>query len=294
MSVLSWIIIAGLGLALVLWIKSKAANSSSMVVTGPGVLKTHDVEAKFRKDGRYLGKLAQSRWSDGQERFSLRLRGLTADHDGKLRLFRNADQVSEFDISGSAINFGWKGGIGTSSRKLPEQLGGYTLGVLVQTNYGGVLQMDGLPVGKELGQYYLSNAVDKGDADGSIILVVATDAPLSDRNLTRLANRALMAIARTGSPATNGSGDYAVAFSTAPSVRRTAQRRNSVSKLSELPNNLVSPLFEAAMEASEEAIYNALLAAVTTVGYKGTIEALPLDRLTEIIGQSAHHKTGSD
>lgn len=192
------------------------------------------------------------------------------------------------------INFGWKGGIGTSSRKLPEKLGGYTVGVLVQTNYGGVLQMDGLPVGKELGQYYLSDEVDKGDADGSIILVVATDAPLSDRNLTRLASRALSAISRTGSPATNGSGDYAVAFSTALAVRRTTERRNSVSELSELPNNLVSPLFEASMEASEEAIYNALLAAVTTVGFKGTIEALSLEGLTEIINQSGRHRAGSD
>ena len=131
MSVLSWIIIAGLGLALVLWIKSKAANSSSMVVTGPGVLKTHDVEAKFRKDGRYLGKLAQSRWSDGQERFSLRLRGLTADHDGKLRLFRNADQVSEFDISGSAINFGWKG---KSSDAIPQ----FEIGDQVRVDVGAM------------------------------------------------------------------------------------------------------------------------------------------------------------
>ena len=181
------------------------------------------------------------------------------------------------------INFGWKGGIGTSSRKLPQKLGGYTVGVLVQTNYGGILQMDGIPVGKELGQYYLQDAVDKGDADGSIILVVATDAPLSDRNLTRLATRALAAIARTGSPATNGSGDYAVAFSTADSVRRTPERRQSVSLISDLPNNQVSPLFQAAMEASEEAIYNALVAGVTTDGFKGRIEALPLDRLKDLI-----------
>lgn len=186
------------------------------------------------------------------------------------------------------VNFGWKGGIGTSSRQLPEKLGGYTVGVLVQTNYGGVLQMDGLPVGKELGQYYLKDAADKGDADGSIVLVVATDAPLSDRNLKRLAVRALSAIARTGSPATNGSGDYAVAFSTAENVRRTPQRRGGVSDVSELPNDRVSPLFEASMEAGEEAIYNALVAGMTTVGFKGTVQALPLDKLEEIIRKFRH------
>ena len=118
-------------------------------------------------------------------------------------------------------------------------------------------------------------------------MIVATDAPLSDRNLTRLASRALLAISRTGSPATNGSGDYALAFSTALGVRRTPQRRAAVSELGNLPNNLVSPLFQAAMEASEEAIYNALVAGVTTKGFKGVIEALPLDRLEEIIHQSA-------
>jgi D-aminopeptidase len=180
------------------------------------------------------------------------------------------------------VSFSWKGGIGTSSRRLPEKLGGFTVGVLVQTNYGGVLQMDGLPVGKELGQYYLREAVDKGDADGSVILVVATDAPLSDRNLTRLAARALSAIARTGSPATNGSGDYAIAFSTAQSVRRTPERRKVASLITDLPNSQVSPLFQASMEASEEAIYNALVAGVTTVGFKGTIEALPLDKVIKI------------
>jgi len=116
--------------------------------------------------------------------------------------------------------FGWKGGVGTSSRALPKELGGATIGVLVQSNYGGVLQMDGLPVGKSLGQYYLKDALDRGDADGSIMIVVATDAPLSDRNLTRLAARALAGLARTGAAMSNGSGDYAIAFSTAKSVRR--------------------------------------------------------------------------
>ena len=215
----------------------------------------------------------------------IRRRVVTPDHVLKAIEAASDGPVVEGSVGAGTgtINFGWKGGIGTSSRRLPQKLGAYTVGVLAQTNYGGVLQMDGIPVGKELGQYYLQDAVDKGDADGSIILVVATDAPLSDRNLARLAARALSAIARTGSPATNGSGDYAVAFSTAVSVRRTPERRQSVSLISELPNNQVSPLFEAAMEASEEAIYNALVAGVTTEGFKGSIEALPLDRLIDLV-----------
>ncbi len=218
----------------------------------------------------------------------IRRRVVTSNHVLQAISSAQSGPVDEGPVGAGTgtVNFGWKGGIGTSSRQLPDKLGGYTVGVLVQTNYGGVLQMDGLPVGKELGQYYLRDAVDRGDADGSIILIVATDAPLSDRNLTRLASRALMAIARTGSPATNGSGDYAVAFSTAETVRRTRERRNSVSDIADLPNNQVSPLFEASMEASEEAIYNALVTGVTTEGFKGTIEALPLDKLIEIIQKS--------
>lgn len=186
------------------------------------------------------------------------------------------------------ITFGWKGGIGTSSRILPDRLGGWTVGVLAQTNYGGVFQLDGIPVGKELGKYYLKGATDSGDADGSVILVLATDAPVSDRNLTRLARRALAAIGRTGSPATNGSGDYAVSFSTAESVRRTPGRRSEESMIAELPNGSMSPLFQAAMEAAEEAIYNALFQATTMTGMNGTIEELPLDdikRLLRIYGR---------
>lgn len=181
------------------------------------------------------------------------------------------------------IAFGWKGGIGTSSRVLPESLGGYTLGVLVQANYGGVLQMDGLRVGEALGQYYLRSVLDRGDADGSIIVVVATDAPLSDRNLERLAHRSLLAIARTGSPMTNGSGDYAVAFSTAESVRRTPERRRELAMYEELPNDRISPLFQAAMEAAEEAIYNAILKADDMDGHRGSIRALPLDDLRRLL-----------
>ena len=181
------------------------------------------------------------------------------------------------------IAFGWKGGIGTSSRLLPGSLGGYTLGVLAQTNYGGVLQILGAPLGEALGQYYLKETLDRGDGDGSIMVVVATDAPLSDRNLTRLARRALLGIARTGSPMTNGSGDYVIAFSTAESVRRTAERRSGEAEYRSLSNDRISPLFQAVVEATEEAIYNSLFKAVTVEGHRGTIEALPVDRVMEVL-----------
>lgn len=168
--------------------------------------------------------------------------------------------------------FGWKGGIGTSSRMLPPALGGYRVGVLVQTNYGGMLTMDGVPVGKALGRYYLREHSERASADGSIILVVATDAPLSDRNLTRLAHRAIAGLARTGAAFSNGSGDYAIAFSTADGVRRTAARRAGVAAYPELANDEMSPLFVAVSEAAEEAIYNSLLMA-TTIDRQATAEA---------------------
>lgn len=182
------------------------------------------------------------------------------------------------------VAFGWKGGIGTSSRVLPKPLGGYTLGALIQSNFGGVLQMAGLPVGQQLRQYYLKDELDRGDADGSIMIILATDAPLSDRNLTRLARRALAGLARTGAALSDGSGDYVLAFSTAEEVRRTPARRKQVTDYPEMPNAQLSPLFEAALEATEEAIYNSLCMAETVHGYRGTIEALPLDEVKKLIG----------
>jgi len=194
------------------------------------------------------------------------------------------------------IAFGFKGGIGTSSRVVPARLGSYTVGVLVQSNFGGVLTIGGAPVGRELGRYYLREQIegaapkdqargadDPADrADGSIIVVVATDAPLDARNLERLAARALLGVARTGSAATNGSGDYAIAFSTFDGnrVETTEGSRSSVV----LGNESTSPLFLAAIEATEEAIYNSLLRAETMTGRDGhTIEALPLDRTLEVL-----------
>ena len=183
--------------------------------------------------------------------------------------------------------FGWKGGIGTSSRVLPESLGGYTVGVLVQTNFGGTLTMNGAPVGRELGTYsYLSElengGVDDNQEDGSIMMVVATDAPLNARALDRLAMRAIMGLARTGSFASNGSGDYVIAFSTDPEVRRP--RESDVPVVSPaLVNASMSPLFAVTAEATEEAIYNAIFKATTVTSSRGTLEAIPIKDLKRIL-----------
>ncbi len=167
------------------------------------------------------------------------------------------------------VCFGWKGGIGSSSRRLPAGLGGWTLGVLVQTNFGGVLQLPGRPLGVELGQYDLKQQLAPPPPGESIMIVLASDAPLSDRNLARLARRALGGLARSGASLHNGSGDYAIAFSTHPGVRRTPDRRRQVTAYPELPNDGLSPLFQAAIEATEEAIYNSLTFAQTTTGFQG-------------------------
>jgi D-aminopeptidase len=150
----------------------------------------------------------------------------------------------------------------------------------VQSNFGGVLQIDGIPVGKKLGQYYLKDQLTDASADGSIMIVVATDAPLSDRNLKRLARRGLAGLAQTGASMSNGSGDYVIAFSTAEDVRRTTERRSQVWAYPEMPNDLMSPLFQAVIEATAEAIYNSLSMAETMTGYRNqTVEALPLEQL---------------
>jgi len=178
--------------------------------------------------------------------------------------------------------FGWKGGIGTSSRVLPEGLGGYAVGVLVQSNFGGILSIDGAPVGRELGRYSYRRFVEGDDeGDGSIMMVVATDAPLSVRNLERLAKRAIMGLARTGSSASNGSGDYVIAFSTAEEVRRGEGERTH--DLTELSNSRMSPLFQAVVEATEEAIYNSLFKATTVTGMGRTADALPIGETVEIL-----------
>ena len=206
--------------------------------------------------------------------------------------------LAGFNAEVGTVAYGWKGGIGTSSRRLPTSLGGWTVGVLVQSNYGGILTINGAPVGRELGRFYLrdqlsqaggrvdsdslvlprppsSSIVDGNSADGSIMMIVATDAPVGHHKLERLARRALAGLARTGSSMSNGSGDFVVAFGTVP-----------ITKLASTPepsNDQMSPLFEAAIEATEEAIYNSMFLATTVKGYRGTVSALPLDSTLAIL-----------
>jgi len=201
--------------------------------------------------------------------------------------------VAEGSVGAGAgtIAFEWKGGIGTSSRLLPRTLGGWTVGVLVQTNFGGVLQVMGAPVGRELGRYAFRNDVERERGDGSIMIVIATNAPLDDRNLERLAARAIMGLARTGASGSNGSGDYVIAFSTAEEVRRrlspagagpppTAPAPRAVRQLA---NDDMSPLFQAVIEATEEAIYNSMFMATSVTARGRTVQAIPLDSVRTIL-----------
>lgn len=178
--------------------------------------------------------------------------------------------------------FGFKGGIGTASRRLPKNLGGYTVGVLAQTNFGGILQIDGVPIGVELGKFYLKNQIEQ-DADGSCMMVVATDAPLDARNLKRLAKRAMLGLARTGGIASNGSGDYVIAFSTAAKLRIPYQMSEPTLTQEILHNDAVSPLFLAAIEATEEAIVNSLFAAKTMTANGVTAAELPAEKVLEVM-----------
>ncbi len=201
--------------------------------------------------------------------------------------------VAEGSVGAGAgtVAFEWKGGIGTSSRRLPAALGGWTVGVLVQSNFGGVLQVLGAPVGRELGRYAFRESMEKERGDGSVMIVVATDAPLSPRNLQRVAARAIMGLARTGSSASNGSGDFVIAFSTASGVRRSAttiarSAQDSTRRLlttSEIPNDDMSALFQGVVEATEESIYNSLFMATTVTARGRTVEAIPLDRVRAIL-----------
>lgn len=230
----------------------------------------------------------------------IRARPIRPEHVASALEAASAGPVEEGAVGAGTgtVAFGWKGGIGTSSRRLPESLGGWTVGALVQTNFGGVLTINGAPVGRELGQYAFQDAVEGGGAggsasdqaaveaggfspDGSIMMVVATDAPLGSRNLERIAHRALSGLARTGASMTNGSGDYVIAFSTAESVRR--RESEAPRTVERLPNDELSPLFQAVAEATEEAIYNSLFKAVTVEGHRGTVEALPLEPTLEIL-----------
>jgi D-aminopeptidase len=216
---------------------------------------------------------------------AIRSRPIRPEHVRAALTSASSGAVAEGSVGAGTgtVAFGWKGGIGTSSRVLPASLGGWTVGVLVQSNFGGILQVLGAPVGKELGQYAFKREAEspRERGDGSIVMVVATDAPLSDRNLERLAARAIMGLGRTGSTASNGSGDYVLAFSTNAKVRRPMTARRLA--VEELANEEMSGLFEAAVESTEEAIYNSLFQATTTTGNGRTVEAIPLDKLRAIL-----------
>lgn len=188
------------------------------------------------------------------------------------------------------VAFGFKGGIGTASRKLPQRLGGHTVGVLVQTNYGGVLTINGAPVGRELGKYFLKDEMER--ADGLCMIVVATDVPVDARNLKRLAARSMLGLGRTGSAGSNGSGDYVIAFSTSPEVRIRAGAPKEARLVS---NDAMSPLFLAVIEATEEAVYNSLFRATTVIGRDGhSAEALPLEQTIKILQKYGAVKRNED
>lgn len=215
------------------------------------------------------------------------IRGRHVTEKDVLNAIKNAkpNRVEEGNVGAGTgtVCFGLKGGIGTSSRVLPASLGGYTVGVLVQTNFGGNLQVDGFPVGEELKKFSFDKSI-LGSADGSCMVVVATDAPLDSRNLYRLAKRAFLGIGKTGSITSNGSGEYIIAFTTANNLRVPYTSDSPVISQQVLLNDYTSALFMAAIEATEEAILNSLFAAETMQGFQGhTINELPVEEVVKMI-----------
>lgn len=220
------------------------------------------------------------------------IRGFHVKKEHVLDALHNATSGSVAEGSVGAgtgtVCFGWKGGIGTSSRVLPYKFGGYTIGVLVQTNFGGILEIVGTPVGKELGKYYLKDQLQGEKQEplpgkGSCMIVVATDAPLDARQLHRFGRRALLALGRVGSSMSNWSGDYVIVFSTTRFVGLTKDSLR-LELGAHLHDEDLSPLFQAVVETTEEAIYNSLLRATTMSGVDGhTVEALPIEKLKEVL-----------
>ncbi len=216
----------------------------------------------------------------------IRKRSVTKEH--VLKAIHDADtgRVTEGNVGAGTgtICFGFKGGIGTSSRVLPQSEGGYSLGVLVQTNFGGILEINGVPIGLELGKYKFSNVEDKYREDGSCMIVIMTDAPLSSSSLRRLAKRSILGMARTGGTASNSSGDFAIAVSTAEELRIPYSSKSKYQEARVLRNDELDMLFEAAIEATEEAIINSLFAAETKAGrYNVKIESLPVEEVLMIM-----------
>lgn len=217
------------------------------------------------------------------------IRGRHVQKEHVLQALHNASSgaVQEGNI-GAGVGtecLGFKGGIGTSSRVLPKSKGGHTVGVLVQTNFGGILNINGAPVGRELNNYYMMEPKETYKADGSCMIIIATDAPLSSRNLERLAKRSYIAFGNVGGFSSNGSGDYSIAFSTHPSTRVPYNNREKkILKTEDLHNDELSPLFMAVWEATEEAILNSMFAAEDMVGInKNEVKALPIPETLEIL-----------
>lgn len=216
----------------------------------------------------------------------IRKRYLTKEHI--LQAVINADTgiVKEGNVgAGTGTScLGFKGGIGTASRLLPKSRGGYTVGVLVQTNFGGILQINGVPVGIELGNHKFSSINKEYMEDGSCLIVIMTDAPLNPKNLKRLASRAIFGIARTGGIASNSSGDFAIAVSTAKDTRIPYSSDSMFEEFKVLRNDNLDLLFEAVIEATEEAIINSLFAAETVIGKDNSkVESLPINKTLEIL-----------
>ncbi|MBM4168878.1 MAG: P1 family peptidase [Ignavibacteria bacterium] len=214
------------------------------------------------------------------------IRGRHVTREHVLQALENAasGRVEEGSVGAGTgtVAFGWKGGIGTSSRILPRSLGGFTIGVLVQTNYGGILEIAGVPIGRELGRYSFKEHVES-NPDGSCMIVVATDAPLENRQLTRVARRAVLALGRSGSPMSHGSGDYVIAFSTAKDVRMSAQQELTL-QVPRVREEILSGLFQAVVEATEEAIDNSLLKATSVKGHQGReVEAIPIADVVRLL-----------
>lgn len=253
------------------------------VPTAANALITYSLKQKENKNVRSVNPVV-GETNDG---YLNDIRGRHVSESDVLQAIKNASagDVAQGNVGAGTgtVAFGFKGGIGTSSRKLPNELGGYTVGVLVQSNFGGVLQIAGVPIGKELNKYYLNDDLNQSP-DGSCMIVVATNAPLSPRNLKRLAKRAILGLAKTGGIASNGSGDYVIAFSTAKSVRIPHRTNHSILDKVTLRNNAMSPLFMAVNEATEEAIINSLFHAQTMTGKNGnTINELPVDKVLTIM-----------
>lgn len=227
-----------------------------------------------------VGETNDSRLND------IRGRHITTDHVVEAIRSAAGGPVAEGSVGAGTgtVCFGYKGGIGTSSRVLPATRGGYTVGVLVQTNYGGILQINGVPVGQELGRYSFRTTVNEYKEDGSCMIVVMTDAPLTSRNLKRLGSRAFAGMVRTGASGSNGSGDYVIAISTAEELRIPYSSGSLYEEWREIRNDEMDLLFQAAAEATEEAIINSLFAAETTKARNGmTVEALPVEKTLQIL-----------